>query len=85
MKGFRRFLFYCSLTVAGTLVAAIIIVVVVAYQGLGCGRIDAIIAEIRQQVVAEIAEKRITPEDMEAYIQNRIRQELERRGLDVCL
>ena len=53
-----------------------------------CARIDAVMAEIRQQIYQEIAEKKITfptQEAEDAYVDARMQEELVKRGLDICV
>ena len=86
LRGLQRFLVRRSLTAVGTLVVALVIIVVLVHQGM-CANIDSIIVQIRQQVEQDIIDRKMTfdsPEAREAYIDEKVRQELAARGLDIC-
>ena len=85
-SGLRSFLVRRSLAAAGVLLVGVVIVVVLLNAG-ACAGIDGIIAQIRQEIEAEIIEKKMTFPSLEArqqYISERLQQELEARGLDIC-
>ena len=85
-SGLRSFLVRRSLTAAGVLLVGVVIVVVLLNAGV-CAGIDGIIAQIKQEIEAEIIEKKMTFPSLEArqdYISGRLQQELEARGLDIC-
>ena len=85
-SGLHRFLVRRSLAAVGVLLVGVVIVVVLLYAGV-CAGIDGIIAQIRQEIEAEIIEKKMTFPSLEAreeYISERLQQELEARDLDIC-
>lgn len=85
-SGLRRFLVRRSLAAAGVLLFGVVIVVVLLNAGV-CAGIDGIIAQIKQEIEAEIIEKKMTFPSLETrqdYISGRLQQELEARGLDIC-
>jgi hypothetical protein len=87
MQGFVAFIMRRSVTAIIPLGVVVAIVVVVLNIGT-CSQLDAIIAQIKQQIADEIAAKHLTYsslEEMQAYIDMRLQQEIIRRGLDVCV
>jgi len=76
-----------SATAIITLGVVVAIVLVVLNFGM-CSQLQAIIAQIRQQIADEIAAKHLTfssLEERQAYKDMRLQQEIIRRGLDVCV
>ncbi|HEV8387312.1 MAG TPA: hypothetical protein VGQ03_06785 [Nitrososphaera sp.] len=87
MQGFVAFIMRRSITGIITLGVVVAIIIVVLNVGM-CSQLDAIIAQIKQQIEDEIIAKHLTfatPEEMQAYINMRLQQELTQRGLDVCV
>ena len=85
-SGLRSFLLRRSLAAAGVLLVGVVIVVVLLNAGV-CAGIDGIIAQIRQEIEAEIIAKKMTFPSLEAreeYISERLQRELQARGLDIC-
>ena len=85
-SGLRSFLVRRSLAAGGVLLVGVVIVVVLLNAGV-CAGIDWIIAQMRQEIEAEIIEKKMTFPSLEArqeYINERLQQELEARDLDIC-
>ena len=84
--GLRSFLVRRSLAAGGVLLVGVVIVVVLLNAGV-CAGIDGITAQIRQEIEAEIIAKKMTFPSLEArqaYISERLQQELEARDLDIC-
>jgi hypothetical protein len=85
-NGFAAFIIRRSITAVIVLGIVITITAVFIYSGT-CARINAIRAEIRQQILDEIAARGIefpSARAMELYVQQRMQEELSKRGLDIC-
>jgi ABC-type microcin C transport system permease subunit YejB len=87
MNGLAAFVMRRSVTVILTLAVVVAIIVAILQFGL-CAQVDAKLVEIRQQIEQEIIAKKIifdTPEERQAYIDQRTLQEIRRLGLDACV
>jgi Na+-translocating ferredoxin:NAD+ oxidoreductase RnfG subunit len=87
LVGLYSFIVRRSITLVIVLAVVIALTAGILYYGV-CARIDSTVAEIRQQIYQEIAEKKITfptQEAEDAYVDARMQEELVKRGLDICV